>query len=72
MEEDEYGGAEVIPDLLCLLGSFLEHSCCFPWWDEGYFVAHVSQVPRGLGLSLPKDSASCDVLAQVQVTGQEK
>lgn len=32
----------------------------------------VSQVPRGLGLSLPKDSASCDVPSQVQVTGQEK
>lgn len=35
-------------------------------------MVRVSQVPRGLSLSLSKDSASCEVLAQVQVTGQEK
>lgn len=35
-------------------------------------MVRVSQVPRGLSLSLSKDSASCEVLAEVQVTGQEK
>lgn len=35
-------------------------------------MVRVSRVPRGLSLSLSKGSASCEVLAQVQVTGQEK